>query len=126
MSNIISSYDEVINSSDVIERIKDLEEELEIFGDDDGDWEGAEELEMLRALDKEGDNIDEWCYNVALIRDSYFPEYAEELVKEIGYDIDGLPDFIRNNIDWDGVADDLKRDYDSVEFDGYIYWFRAA
>ena len=63
-------------------------------------------------------------YPLTFIRDSYFEEYAEELVKEIGDLPKFLPEYIENNIDWEGVADDLKVDYTSGEFDGVTYWAR--
>jgi len=52
-----------------------------------------------------------------------FEEYCEELVNDC-YDLRNLPDFVKYNIDWEGVANDLRVDYSSVEYNGNTYWFR--
>ena len=90
----VSNYDNVIDSRDVIERI-----EAEQYAED-------------------------WQYGTTLIRESYFTEYCRDLVADLGYLSDNLPPFIGDNIDWDGVADDLKMDYTEVDFDGVTYLVR--
>ena len=50
---------------------------------------------------------------------------AEELTKECGYLPDNLPYFIAYNIDWKGVADDLKADYTEADYEGTTYYMRA-
>jgi hypothetical protein len=103
----ISNSDDIIDSRDVLERIKELEgeyvsdEDLELLGRevegstdtlddldedelqklaDDGTTE-AQELIALRALEEEIDNNagDSCRDGVTLIRDSYFVKYAEQL-----------------------------------------------
>lgn len=37
-----------------------------------------------------------------------------------------LPWYIANHIDWDGVADELKADYTSIDYDGVTYWVRST
>jgi hypothetical protein len=65
----------------------------------------------------------EWEYGVTLIDVDDFEEYCEELVDDC-YDMKDVPNFIRNNIDWSRVADDLKVDYSEVTFRGTTYLFR--
>lgn len=35
-----------------------------------------------------------------------------------------LPAIIENNIDWSGIADDMRVDYTEVEYEGRTYLFR--
>lgn len=87
--------------------------------------EAQEELNPLKELasDAEGYSAD-WSYGEALIRDTYFEEYAKQLVQDIGVLPDNIPGYIENNIDWEGVASDIQMDYTSVDFDGVEYWIR--
>lgn len=59
-----------------------------------------------------------------LISEDYFPEYVREFVEDCGYIPSDLPGFISNNIDWDGVAEDMKVDYTCVNFDGEDWYIR--
>lgn len=115
----ITNNMDVIDSRDIIERIEELEEEEEDFD------ENSEELEALKSLASEAEGCGDWGYGEALIRESYFSEYCEELCKDIGDIPKDLPYYIANNIDWDGVASDLKADYTEVDFDGVTYCIRS-
>lgn len=87
------------------------------------DDDEADELKALEALASEAeDYAADWAFGATLIRDSYFTDYAEELVKDIG----DLPDKISSYIviDWEATAGNLKADYTSVDFDGVAYWVR--
>jgi hypothetical protein len=98
---------------------------LKSFEESELDEYEREELRNLLSLQEEAEGYSEdWKYGSTLIRDSYFAEYAEELVRDIGDLPQDLPSYIENNIDWDGVADDIKVDYTSVDFDGVEYWVR--
>lgn len=78
------------------------------------DWEALES--EVRSY---GDN------EPTLIAKGYFVEYCEELVKDIGDLPTELPYYIQSNIDWKGVADDLKVDYNEVTLDGEDYLIRS-
>lgn len=130
----ISSTHDVIDSRDVIARIEELETERDEFEhDEDGnrtesDWTEAnpDEAAELKALKELADDASsyagDWNYGATLIRESYFTEYCEELVKDIGDLPRGLPGYLA--IDWEATAENLKVDYTSVEFDGVTYYVR--
>jgi hypothetical protein len=134
----ISNSDDIIDSRDVIARIEHLESELldagtafdlekdELTGTthDRGDLqELQDELDKLKALQEEAEPYaPDWQYGATLIRDSYFVEYCEDLVKDIGDVPRELPHYIA--IDWDATAENIKVDYTSVDFDGVTYWIR--
>jgi len=149
---------DIIDVRDIIERIEELEGELEEaheqgqFMSDFDDWitntrdnsrpvyaalgdeqgkevvAGCEELFKLRELmDKlrgyggrrhwRGD----W-YPLTLIRDSYFTDYARELLEDCGVLPKDLPSYIE--IDWEATACNIQQDYASVKVDGDTYWYR--
>lgn len=84
----------------------------------------AAELKTLQALADEGsDYAPDWQYGEALIRDSYFQEYAEQLAEDIGA-IDRKASWPNNCIDWERATRELQMDYSAVDFDGETYWIR--
>lgn len=124
---------DVIDIRDILERFEELEDELQqddIMYTNDGSTpdEAREELDNLAAIlgELRGYGGDEqWrgdWYPVTLIRDSYFTEYAEELIK----DCEGLPRDIPSyiEIDWEATADNIKVDYSTVDIDGTEYFYR--
>lgn len=140
MNKIICNTDEVIDSRDVISRIKELTEELRktfdggipegIFEDwllvrnADGD-EDAHELISLRDLSKEASDIAaDWEYGEVLIHESYFVDHCKELIVDIGDLPKDIPAYIA--IDWEETAENLKADYAEVDFDGETYLIRST
>lgn len=92
------------------------------------DLQSNEYKELKRVLDElsgcGGDH--QWrgdWYPVSLISEEYFTEYAQEFVRDCGYIPNNLPAFIENNIAWDGVADDMKQDYNYVNIGGETYYY---
>lgn len=58
-----------------------------------------------------------------LIREDYFPDYAEELASDVGA-ISGTEEWPLMFIDWDAASEALKMDYSEVEFFGTTYLHR--
>lgn len=88
--------------------------------DDDNDAE----LAALKALaDEASGYAADWRHGEALIRDSYFKDYAMELAEDIGA-IDRNASWPNTCIDWDQAARELQMDYTAVDFDGVTYWIR--
>lgn len=88
----------------------------------------AEELATLAALlnDMQGYGGDhQWrgdWYPGQLIRESYFVEYCQQLLADIGDLPDEIPHYIV--IDWDKTADNLRVDYTESEYEGVTYLYR--
>lgn len=88
----------------------------------------ASEWKRLRAIlsDLKGNGGDEqWRgdrYPVTLIRDSYFTDYAREMLFDCGELPCGIPDYIA--IDWQATALNIRVDYSPVEIHGVTYWTR--
>jgi len=132
----IDNRQDVIDSRDVIERIKTLTDERDSFepadveeGETPETWadnnpDDAEELKALESLAAEASGAADWKYGEAMIRDSYFKEYAQQLADDIGA-INKAAEWPNNCIDWDEAAELLQQDYWTVDFDGVQYWIRG-
>lgn len=149
----ISNHNNTIDSHDIIKRIDDLrdlqialddareerkaledtagstKEELDTaqravelaladFGEDE-----ADELKVLEALQEQAEGYCDWKHGEALIRDSYFETYAQELAADLGLTKADVT-WPFTCIDWDQAAAELKMDYTAVDFDGVTYWVR--
>lgn len=103
---------DVIDSRDIIEA---LEHWLTVANDEEETkedrQEASEEHNAISEFFEEFTNCDDWECGTTLINENYWVEYVEELVKDCGYINDSLPDWIANNIDWQGVADEVEVDY---------------
>lgn len=114
----ITNTADVIDSRDIIARIEELEE------NEERDSEENEELASLRKLAEQCEGYSDWEHGEALIRDSYFKKYAQQLAEDC--------DLIKRDlawpytcIDWDHAARELKYDYSGVDYDGVTYWIRG-
>ena len=119
---------DIIDVRGIIERVEELENELEAQEGDTCDIDVMTERNALCAIldDLKGYGGDEqWrgdWYPVILIRDSHFTDYAHELCEDIGDVPRDLPSYIE--IDWEQAARDLSMDYTSTEIDGVTYFYR--
>lgn len=134
MTDSINNSQDIIDSRDIIERIKELEAEREDYEEArdkniDRPWDeeqesDAEELKTLQELaDECSGYAEDWKYGVQLIRDSYFEDYARELAEDIGA-ISRDATWPNDCIDWEQAAKELQMDYASVEFGDVTYWVR--
>jgi len=102
---------------------RDLQELADYLRDDE-DMDD-EERQAVADIDAMADEVEEWKYGAALIREDYFEEYAQELAEDIG----AIPD--RDNnwplycIDWEWAARELRQDYTEVTYLGVTYYVRA-
>jgi hypothetical protein len=109
---------DIIDSRDIKDRIS----YLEISEPEDlSDWE-KEELDILHDVEEDFD-FRYWKDGITFINDNYFTEYTEEYVKDVGDMPQNLPSILYNNIDWDGVAEDLQQDYSSIDIDSETFWY---
>ena len=130
MSTTLSLAADMIDVRDIIERFEHVEDAL---SDDAETSEGFDEDDKAEAATLKA-ILDELCgaggdeqwrgdwYPITLIRDSYFTDAMEVLVKDIGDLPKDLPSYLE--IDWEATADNLRADYTSIDIDGTEYWFR--
>ncbi len=122
----LSSFDDMIDSRDVIERIEELEEARARMSNAIENWPGSDEADELASLtalaDEASQYSGDWQYGATLIRRSYWVDYVRELVT----DCDGLPRELPSyiEIDWQATARNIEADYTSVDFNGVEYLIR--
>lgn len=142
--------DDIIDSSEITQRLEELtDEQADLASDitdaDDNEdaaalaeaearlaaWEkeNLEELNALREICKQGEDYGDWSHGDALILDSYFTKYIEELIDDCyempkGFDSGAWP-WRHMKIDYEAAADEAKSDYVEIECNGHTYYFRA-
>lgn len=145
MKREINNQQDIMDSRDMIEQLEEWQNEWESLvvdvdeaeNDEDkakaqaalDEWNAdyGDDYKALKEFCEEAEGYaSDWKYGETVIRDSYFTDYAEELCKDIGDMPKELPWYIANHIDWDGVADELKADYTSIDYDGVTYWVRST
>ena len=147
MTTSITNDEDVIDTRELIARIEDLEstkaalEEdvenattqveasdatraLNVFAQDEG-----LELKLLLDFASECETLSDYHYGETLIRESYFPNYIEQLIDECypmpeGFNSSNWP-FNHITIDIAGAAEEAKQDYTCIEFDGVTYYARG-
>ncbi len=88
------------------------------------EWD-EENGDDLKALQELRDEIgSEFTYGETLISEDYWPEYVEDLCKDIGDIPRDLPSYIV--IDWSATADNIKVDYSEIEIDGETFFYRMS
>lgn len=126
---------------DLAELAEECRDILDPESEEDAD-ERQEALEVLAKLSgladdlnqsndaTDGDSVSEALndamgyYGPTLVSESYWEDYAKETVIDFGYISDDMPEMIRNNIDWSGIAEDMQQDYTCVTFDGNDWYIR--
>jgi len=113
------------NNENVLAGLRGELEEAETAITDWDESDEASELEVLKALAEEAEGeTSGWSDGVTLINEDYFTEYAQDLVRDIGYLPSNLPGYIV--IDWGATADNLKEDYSTVDFDRETYYIQNS
>lgn len=123
MADVDNTQDR-IDSRHVIELIEDLEQEVT---DDTITREDMRDLDTLRALASKGeDYAEDWQYGATLVHIDYFTDYVKEFVSETdGEVLENMPDFLRDAIDWEIVAESLMDDYTELDYEGVTYYART-
>lgn len=125
-SNEISNSDNILDTRDIQSRIEYLEEMKASEGDvPEGnalDEDEEEELRILLELREEVNGIADWYGGEALINESYWEDYCQELVSDIGDLLKNLPSYLV--IDWEATANNLAQDYSTVDFNGTSFYVR--
>ena len=121
----VDNTNDIIDSRDIIERITDLTDRTEDPDQVDPlDEDETRELAQLKALADEASGYPaDRQYGEALIRDSYFTQYAEQLADDIGA-IKADAGWPLDYIDWEAAAEALQVDYSTVEHGNITYWIR--
>ena len=108
----------IIDVRDIIARVEELEPAVDAIGEGDHIAEWNALTAILHDLRGNGGD-EQWrgdWYPVTLIRESYFTDYARDLLEDCGTIPADLPHFV--HIDWEATARDLLVDYTSLDING--------
>ena len=121
-TDLVNSFNEYFETKigyfdELIEHIDNSDnEDVEEWRDDKVyDFEHIDEINELE------DEITEFSFGETLIPNDDFTEYCKGMVEDYLYNV---PDFIKYNINWDGVASGLEVDYSSVTYQGESFLVR--
>ena len=84
-----------------------------------------DEYEAIKDFVEQLEGYGDFEHGESIISEDYFEQYCEEFIKDCGYIPNDLPAFIENNINWDGVADDMKQDYTEASYNRQTYLMRS-
>lgn len=111
------------------EDVEDAESALEdaeaslTSAEDAFDSDAEYELAALRKLQDQAEGYCDWHNGATLIRERHLRDYIQEQIEDTDSEcLKALPSYIRDNIDWEGVCNDLESDYTEVDFDGTSYY----
>lgn len=124
MSNQIDNTQDIIDSRDIIARIEELE------GIENQGSEEAQELAILLKVQEQAEDCADWMYGEALIKESYFTDYIEDLIKDC-YSMpkefeSGAWPWRHMTLDYQAAADEAEYDYTRIDFDGVDYLIRSC
>lgn len=129
--DFITEYNDIVNETNERNDNEELTE-IEEWGEADIEDEtfhtiktDHEELEELNEFIEELEDYGDFKYGATLINEDYFKIYCEEFCEDIGAIPKDAPSFITSNIDWDGVADDLRMDYTEATWGDETYLMSA-
>lgn len=98
------------------------EEEIESWKED---WQ--DELDSIKEIDDLENEVSssEWSHGISFVHEDEFEDYCEDMVIDCGYLPKDLPWWIKNHIDWSGVADEMRADYKEVKFERQTFYYRG-
>ena len=109
--------------------IEDFDELIEIVDNSEDEdvqkWkeDNSDDFEHIEEIDELEDEISDFSSGETLIPEDDFTEYCKDMVDCC--DLRGVPEFIKDNIDWEGVASYLEIDYINVTYQGESYLVRS-
>lgn len=87
--------------------------------------EGEEFEALVKLQEQAAGYLSDWHHGEALIRDSYFEDYARDTAEDIYGKELGQAKWPFSCIDWEQAARELQQDYTAFEFGGVTYWGRS-
>lgn len=123
--------DDTICCEELVMAVETWEEALAEGPDEGGDIALPFDVDLYHTLKPIAQQIED--YNGAsnqeyLIRESHFTEYITDLVRQCydsfdKFDVDKWP-WSHMKMDWESCAEEAKKDYVEIDFDGVTYYLR--
>lgn len=106
----VTNNDDVFDSRTVLDYIKDNKDNRDL----------ALESIVKQYCENYEKGMEYLEFGVTFIRDSYFDDYMWDFFLEFNQ----VDEALQCYIDLEGFARDQQYDYDCVDFDGVVYWYR--
>ena len=122
-TDLVNSFNDYFDTE--LEDFGDLTSYIDNSEDEDvQEWkeDNSDDFDHIEEIDYIEDNVSDFSFGETLIHGDDFTEYCKGMVEDYLYNV---PDFIKYNIDWEGVASDLEVDYSSVTYQGESYLVRV-
>lgn len=120
---LIELWNDVMPEGEEVENFQDIDIANDIFYH--AHQNEIEHLEDISNFISELESSSDFTYGEAIIHESYFVDYCKEFVEDVGYIPNDLPSWIESHIDWDGVSDEIMKDYIEGSFEGNSYFIKA-
>ena len=124
-TNLVDSFNDYFDTE--IEDFDELTKHIDSSENEDvQEWrdDNSDDFEHIEEIDELEDEISEFSFGETLIPNDDFTEYCKDMVNDC-YNLKDVPDFIKDNINWEGVASDLEVYYSNVTYQGVSYLVRA-
>ena len=123
-TDLVNSFNDYFDTE--LEDFEDLISYIDNSEDKDvQEWkeDNSDDFDHIEEIDYIEDNVSEFSFGETLIPNDDFTEYCKDMAEDC-YDLGNVPGFIKDNINWDGVASDLSVDYSEIEYQGKTYLYR--
>jgi len=127
-------YEDIIDIRDITDRVEHLECLLgneegtdEGWKGTDDEWDEFSELQWVLSNLKGNGGDEEWrgdYYPNPLIAGDNFEDYVMDMLSDIGVLPEEIPYYVV--IDTKATAENIRVDYDSIEVNGFEYWYRNS
>ena len=124
-TDLVNSFNDYFDTE--LEDFGDLTSYIDNSEDEDvQEWkeDNSDDFDHIEEIDELEEEISEFIYGETLIPEDDFKEYCEDFVNDC-YNLGDVPDFVKYNINWEGVASDLGVDYSNVTYQGESFLVRA-
>ena len=124
-TDLVDSFNDFFDTE-----IEDFDELIKYIDDSENEdvqewrYDNSNDFEHIEEIDELEEEISEFSFGETLIPEDDFTEYCEDMVDDC-YNLRDVPGFIKDNINWEGVASDLSVDYTNVTYQGKSYLVRA-
>ena len=120
-TNLVDSFNDYFDTE-----IEDFDELIKYIDDSENEdvqeWkeDNSDDFDHIEEIDELEEEISEFSFGEKLIPEDDFTESCKDMV-----DLGNVPGFIKDNIDWEGVASYLEVDYINVTYQGESYLVRS-
>jgi regulator of replication initiation timing len=121
-----TEYQDAVSDNDDLsdEASEDLQSKLDDAKRDLNEWENdnLDEMNTLKEVNEQGKQCtSDWSHGETLINQDYWEDYTREFASgAIGNNSDWIV------IDWEATAENLRADYNEIDYNGSVFYIRES